>query len=91
MVGFGTGYYRDSTFAALDELERAASRHGLSMIEVALRWLVHHSELNIKDGGNDGIVIGVSRLEHLSTNLDSLEKGPLPEDIVESLNRVWER
>ncbi|KAH8885991.1 aflatoxin B1 aldehyde reductase member 2 [Thozetella sp. PMI_491] len=83
-------YFKDSIFQALDMLKKATEGHGITMIEAALRWLVHHSQLNIKDGGNDGVIIGISKLEHLDTNLDGLEKGPLPEDILKALDRVWE-
>ena len=82
-------YFKDSTFEALGELKEAADRHGISMIEVALRWLVHHSKLNMKDGGNDGVIIGVSKLDHVSSNLDGLEKGPLADDVLAALDRVW--
>jgi aflatoxin B1 aldehyde reductase len=59
------------------------------MLEVALRWCVHHSKLNIKDGGNDGIIIGGSSLQHIEGNLKDLEKGPLPEDVVKALDEAW--
>lgn len=81
-------YFRESTFQALQIVEKAVEKHGLSMIETALRWTVHHSALKIKDG-NDGILIGVSSLEQLDQNLHHLEKGPLPEDLVKELDQAW--
>ncbi len=81
-------YWRDSTFDALHELRQAAEKHSLTMVEVALRWMVHHSKLDLKDG-NDGIIIGTTSLKHLASNLDDLEKGPLPDDVVEAIDRVW--
>lgn len=63
-------------------------KHGLTMIETALRWTTHHSALKVTDG-NDGIIIGVSSIEQLGNNLDNLEKGPLPEDLVKSLDEAW--
>lgn len=82
-------YFRDSTFQALQTIEQAVEKHGLTMIETALRWVVHHSALRVTDGGNDGVIIGVSSLEQLGGNLDNLEKGPLPEDLVRSLDEAW--
>jgi aflatoxin B1 aldehyde reductase len=80
---------RDSTFKGLQTIERAIEKHaGLTMIETALRWTVHHSQLRIK-GGNDGILIGISSYEQLDSNLDNLEKGPLPEDVVKALDEAW--
>lgn len=82
-------YYRESTFKAMQLIEGALAKHpGLTMIETALRWAVHHSALKIKDG-NDGIIIGVSSLEQLENNLDNLEKGPLPDDVVAALEQAW--
>ncbi|KKA29334.1 hypothetical protein TD95_001929 [Thielaviopsis punctulata] len=81
-------YFRDSTFAALQLIETAAEKHGLSVIEVALRWVVHHSALKVLDG-NDGVIIGVSRKEQIEENLTHLEKGPLPADVVEAAEKAW--
>jgi aflatoxin B1 aldehyde reductase len=40
-------------------------------------------------GGNDGIIIGVSSFQQLEGNLADLEKGPLPEDVVQALDEAW--
>lgn len=85
-------YFKDSTFQALRTIEQAVEAHkdeGLTMIETALRWTVHHSKLRIKDGGNDGIIIGISSYAQLDGNLDAIEKGPLPDDVVQALDRAW--
>lgn len=81
-------YFKESVFQALQIVEQATSKAGLSMIETALRWTVHHSQLRIKDG-NDGIIIGVSNLDQLQDNLDNIEKGPLPDDVVKALDQAW--
>ena len=85
---YRTRYYRDSTFKAVQIVEKAAADAGLSMVEVALRWVVHHSALKIK-GGNDGILTGASSLAQLESNLTDLEKGPLPETVVAALDDAW--
>ncbi|KAL2158269.1 hypothetical protein VTH06DRAFT_4590 [Thermothelomyces fergusii] len=81
-------YYRDSTFRALQLVEQAAEKAGLTVIETALRWIVHHSALRIRDG-NDGVLVGVSRLDQLDENLTHLEKGPLPDEVVKALDDAW--
>ncbi len=81
-------YFKDSTFEALRIIEEAVEKHNLTILETALRWFVHHSALNMTNG-NDGIIIGVSKFEHLETNLKALEKGPLPDDVVEALDQAW--
>lgn len=81
-------YFKDSTFEALKIVEPVVAKHSLTMVETALRWLVNHSALNIKDG-NDGIIIGVSSLDQLDENLRDCEKGPLPEEVVQALDKAW--
>lgn len=87
-INYRGRYFRDTTFNALRIVEQAAEKHSLSMIETALRWMVHHSGLKINDG-NDGIIIGVSSVEQIEGNLDNIEKGPLPEEVVKALDEAW--
>lgn len=88
-------YFRESTFKALQVVERAveAAGGGLTMIETGLRWAVYHSALRVGgvDGkeGNDGVILGVSSVEQLDANLTALEKGPLPEGVVKALDEAW--
>lgn len=81
-------YYRDSTFEALGLVDNVLKDHGITMIEAGLRWIMHHSALKIKDG-KDGVIIGASEVGHVAENLAYLEKGPLPQDIVEALDAAW--
>lgn len=81
-------YYRDGIFKAVQKIDEAAGAAGLTMVETALRWMVHHSALKIK-GGNDGILIGASSLEQLDANLTALEKGPLPEAVLAAVDEAW--
>jgi aflatoxin B1 aldehyde reductase len=82
-------YFKDRNFEALQVIEDGAKEHGITPIEAALRWLVHHSALKTKDGANDGFIIGVSSVEQLESNLDFFEKGPLPDELVKTLDEAW--
>ncbi|KAK5102625.1 hypothetical protein LTS08_003425 [Lithohypha guttulata] len=82
-------YFKDSNFEALKLIEPVATKYGLSLLEIAFRWCVHHSKLNMKEGG-DGVVIGISSLTQLESNLNDLEQGSLPEEIVEVLDHAWQ-
>ncbi|CZS92236.1 related to aflatoxin B1-aldehyde reductase GliO-like [Rhynchosporium graminicola] len=81
-------YFKDSTFEALRVIEPVVEKHGLTMVETALRWVVNHSALNVKDG-TDGVIIGVSSLDQLDQNLKDCEKGPLPEEVLQALDKAW--
>jgi len=81
-------YFKDATFEALALIEPVVEKHGLTMLETALRWCVHHSKLNITDG-NDGIIVGVSSLQQLEGNIKDFEKGPLPDEVVNTLDAAW--
>jgi len=84
-------YFKNGTFAALALLEPVVAKHELNMLEVAFRWLVHHSALRMgtveKEG--DGIIMGISRHEQLVQNLEFCERGPLPDEVVEALEQAW--
>ena len=64
-------------------------KHGLTMPETALRWIRHHSMLNMQGNGRDGVIIGVSSMAQLESNLRDLQKGPLPDEVVEALDNAW--
>ncbi|KAK3326767.1 NADP-dependent oxidoreductase domain-containing protein [Apodospora peruviana] len=81
-------YFNDSTFRGLQVVEQAVEKAGLSMIETAMRWVVHHSALKVVDG-NDGVIVGISSKEQLVDNMDHFEKGPLPEEVVKALDEAW--
>ncbi|KAL2852544.1 NADP-dependent oxidoreductase domain-containing protein [Aspergillus pseudoustus] len=81
-------YFKDSTFGALKIIQAAASKYELTMAECAFRWIRHHSQLRMGPRGNDGVVVGVSSLAQLESNLRDLEKGPLPDDVVRAFDKA---
>ncbi|KAL5339810.1 NADP-dependent oxidoreductase domain-containing protein [Aspergillus crustosus] len=81
-------YYHDVYFDALEILRPVAKEHGLTEVECALGWLSHHSEL--KEELGDGIVIESSSAQQLEENLKVLAKRPLPQDVVDALNKGYE-
>lgn len=80
-------YFNDSYFDALELIQEAAEKHGLTVAEVALRWIHYHSLMKRENG--DSIIVGASSLKHLEENLLDLEKGPLPDDVVAVLEKAW--
>ena len=82
-------YWHEEYFDALDILRPVAAKHGLTEAECALRWMTHHSMLK-RDKG-DAIIIGASSTKHMEENMVDLEKGPLPQDILDALDAGWEK
>lgn len=70
-------YWNEAYFHALSLIEAVAQKHNLTLAEVALRWLSHHSQLKKEYG--DAVIIGASSKAHIEQNLLDLEKGPLRE------------
>ncbi|KAJ7902491.1 Aldo/keto reductase [Mycena leptocephala] len=81
-------YWKPVYFAALNTVRPVAAAHGLTMAEVALRWVSHHSLMRREFG--DSVLIGASSLTHIEQNLIDLEKGPLPDEVVAALDAAWE-
>ncbi|KAL3473078.1 Aldo/keto reductase [Aspergillus californicus] len=80
-------YLNNRYFDALEILRPLAEKHGLTEAECGLRWMAHHSVLKKELG--DGVIIGASSPAQLGDNLADLEKGPLPDDILEALDAGW--
>ncbi|KAJ7612087.1 Aldo/keto reductase [Roridomyces roridus] len=80
-------YWNPTHFAALAHIQRAVEPHNLTLAEVALRWLSHHSLMRAEHG--DSVLIGSSSVDHIEQNLLDLEKGPLSEDVVKALDEAW--
>ena len=57
----------------------------ISLLEASLRWLRHHSNLS----DDDAIILGFSKLKHFGANLDIMNKGPLPDDVLVLLDEAW--
>ncbi|KAI0669007.1 Aldo/keto reductase [Trametes maxima] len=80
-------YWNEPHFRALASIEAVAKEHGLTLAEIALRWISHHSLLKRELG--DAVLIGASSVKHIEQNLIDLEKGPLPEEVVKVLDEAW--
>ncbi|KAJ3865552.1 Aldo/keto reductase [Lentinula novae-zelandiae] len=81
-------YWNKHYFEATSAIRAIGDANELSMAEIALRWLCHHSVLKREFG--DSVLIGASSLKHVKQNLVDLEKGPLPENVIEALDKGWE-
>ncbi|THU78598.1 hypothetical protein K435DRAFT_699777, partial [Dendrothele bispora CBS 962.96] len=65
-----------------------AEKHNLTLTEIALRWVSHHSALKREYG--DAVIIGASSVKHIEENMNDLDKGPLPNEVIEAVDAAWE-
>lgn len=70
-------------------MKPVAGKHGMTMAEVALRWMTHHSLLG--EEYQDTILIAASSTKHIEQYMKDLEKGPLPAEVVKALDQAWDR
>ncbi|OSX56605.1 hypothetical protein POSPLADRAFT_1174997 [Postia placenta MAD-698-R-SB12] len=80
-------YWNEPYFKALASIEEIAKEHNLTLAEIALRWISHHSLMKREYG--DAVIIGASSVKHIEENLVDLEKGPLPDAVVKALDDTW--
>ncbi|KAK6811010.1 hypothetical protein RU639_013206 [Aspergillus parasiticus] len=98
-----TGRFDDTTFRggiyvhmyrkpvyldALDEWNEIARSAGCTKADLAYRWMRYHSFLRSECG--DAVLFATSSLEQLRSTMDGFRAGPLSEDIVQRVNRLWE-
>ncbi|KAJ3055372.1 hypothetical protein HK097_010717 [Rhizophlyctis rosea] len=80
-------YWNDVYFDAVEKIKAATQAEGLTVVEAAHRWLIHHSKLDFSKG--HAIIIGASSRDHAQQNLDDCEKGPLPDSILTAFDDAW--
>ena len=81
-------YWTEAYFAAMEKFSAACDASGISPGDAAIRWMVHHSAMSTEQG--DGIILGASKPEHLSQNLDAVKGTSLPDAVVSALDEGWE-
>ncbi|KAH7141095.1 aflatoxin B1 aldehyde reductase member 2, partial [Dactylonectria macrodidyma] len=81
-------YLKPSIVVAADKAVAVTTKHGLNGHAAALRWTAYHSVLSKTHG--DAIIVGASSVEQLELNMDMIEQGPLPDDVVAALEAVYD-
>ena len=80
-------YWKRSFFDGVERISTAAEKHGITSVEAVYRWLAYHSMLKAERG--DAILIGASKLAHLTGNMAAVKAGPLPEDLAAAFEEAW--
>jgi aflatoxin B1 aldehyde reductase len=78
----------DALTNAIVHVQSTAEANGLSGHEVALRWVKYHSALKPELG--DAMIVGASSPAQLESTMKGLAAGPLPKEVVEAVDGVWE-
>ena len=81
-------YNRPKVLEGLKEWEAIAKDAGIPPAELAYRYMAYHSFL--REDLGDAIIVGATKPEQLVQTVEGLNKGPLPTDIAERVNKVWD-
>ena len=73
--------------AATDKAIELVAQHGINGHAAALRWTVYHSQLSVDH--EDAVLIGASGIAQLNTNLDMIEQGPLPQEVIDAMEDLY--
>ena len=82
---FQKSFGSDELSQAMAKLEAALKPHGIVPRDAGMRWAAFHSALE----ETDGIIIRASKLTQLDGALETLRNGPLPVDVVATINGIW--
>ncbi|KAE8150621.1 putative aldo/keto reductase [Aspergillus avenaceus] len=80
-----TRYDKPKMHDAIMFLTRTLEPFNISKPEAALRWICYHSKL----GSEDGVLLGASKIFQLKQNVESIERGPLPDEVVSAIEDLW--
>ncbi|KAJ5167360.1 uncharacterized protein N7482_006141 [Penicillium canariense] len=85
--GLNAKYDMSEMHAAMNDLLDTLEPLEIAGSEACLRWLYHHSVL--REG--DGVILGASKIPQIMQNLTAISKGPLPTEVVQKINLLWEK
>lgn len=88
LASYRNRYWKKTYFEATERIKKACDNYNIAMAEASYRWLAYHSSL--KTSLEDGILLGASKIEQMSQNMNALTKGELPQEIVNAMNEAWE-
>ncbi|EIN08286.1 Aldo/keto reductase [Punctularia strigosozonata HHB-11173 SS5] len=80
-------YWNEYYFHVVDKVKTSAEKYDMTMAEIAFRWISHHSLMKRQHG--DSVITAASSAAQIAQNLSNLEKGPLPDEILKTLDQAW--
>lgn len=76
----------ESLVNAVTKFDKEVKAHGVTPMEVAIRWIAHHAALN----DEDGIILGASKTAQVLETVALLRKGPLPPEVLKLTEELWD-
>ena len=76
-------YWNEDNLAAWDAVRSIAQDAGISMLELAMRWIY-------STGNVESILTGFSSLSQLEANLKTLDAGKLSPEVMQACDKVWQ-
>jgi aflatoxin B1 aldehyde reductase len=80
-------YDKPEMHAAITDLQDTIEPLRISGSQACLRWIYYHSML----GDGDGVILGASNISQIVQNVDDVSKGPLPVEVVQRIDILWEK
>ncbi len=74
-------YWHESMFDAVESLQKIAEEAGLTLVELAYRWLMSKDVV-------DSVIMGVSKIEQVSANIAAAD-GRLSEETMSASDAIW--
>ncbi len=82
-AGYNGRYWKEGNLDAVEELTSIADEAGMSLLELALNWLISRKEV-------DSLIVGASRFEHVVQNIGIVsEPKEIPAELLARCDDVW--
>ncbi|MBR5070554.1 MAG: aldo/keto reductase [Oscillospiraceae bacterium] len=82
-AGYNRRYWKEGNLDAVDELTAIASNAGMTLLELALSWLVSRKEV-------DSLIVGASKYDHVVQNIGIVsEPKQISDELLQRCDEVW--
>ena len=81
-ANYANRYWSEKNFAALERLTAIAEAHGMSILEMAYKFVASEDTVT-------SIICGVSKIEQLVQNMAILDGAPIPDEALAACGEVW--
>lgn len=82
-AGYNRRYWKEGNLDAVDELTAIASDAGMTLLELALSWLVSRKEV-------DSLIVGASKYDHVVQNIGIVsEPKQISDELLQRCDEVW--